>query len=216
MNKHKWFIVIAGFLTGFLLWGGLMNVSSPPQLEGNEPASPTRPISDVRQLPTPLPQEPVEATDVPPEAPAPTFTLDIASAGLHAPLEYISAEGGAVTPPEFDRAYIVEDYSAPLATPDQGGIVVVFHSVRGSGSGLGNKLFNQSTGETTLTAGDEVTVAGTTYVFERSEAVLKDELPTRSDIWEAGPNKLVLITCLQNREGTPSTQNFVLTAERKL
>ena len=216
MNKHKWFALLAVFLAGLLFVGGLGSVTSPPQLEANEKPSPTRPLTGAS---TPSAAPSPVATPDSPSAPQvgqePPFTLNIASAGFSAPLEYISAEDGAVTPPEFDRAYIVEGFSAPLATPDQGAVVVVFHSVRGSGAGLGNKLFNQNTGQTTLTVGDEVTIAGHTYVFQTSEPVMKDDLPIRSDIWEAGANKLVLITCLQNSEGTPSTQNFVLTAERK-
>lgn len=215
MNKHKWFALLAASIAGLLFVGGLVTEPSPPQLEASETPSPTRPLTDTgTPSAAPSPAATSDSPSTPQTGQEPSFSLNIASAGFSAPLEYISAEGGAVTPPEFDRAYIVEGFSAPLVTPDLGAIVVVFHSVRGSGTGLGNKLFNKSTGQTTLTIGDEVTLAGHTYVFKTSEPVMKDDLPTRSDIWEAGPNKLVLITCLQNQEGTPSTQNFVLTAER--
>lgn len=184
-------------------------------------APPSPVLRDYDELPAldrkSLPERPTASSEAIPTVPTPEVdaspVLSVPSLGLEVPLGTIVPENGEVTPPEFDRAYVVDGYSVSPENAEQGSIYVVFHSERHA-HGIGNNFFNQSTGEPIIGTEEIVTVHGVDYKVLSTEAVRKDELANRSDIWKPTPGRLFLITCLQNAEGTPSTHNFIITAEK--
>lgn len=169
-----------------------------PALERGKPSErPTAPAGTVSPESTPEPAPVVDSAPV----------LSVPSLDVTVPLETLVPTNGEVTPPEFDTAYFIDGYSTP-----EGSTYVVFHS-HPNGSGIGNKFFNQSTGESLVGTEETVVVQGVTYKVVSTKAVNKNDLPN-SEIWTPTPGRLYLITCLQNPEGTPSTQNFIITAEK--
>ncbi|OZD56617.1 hypothetical protein CH252_04900 [Rhodococcus sp. 06-1477-1B] len=128
------------------------------------------------------------------------------------PLRALTVENNQITPPSFDKAFVVADYSVPFTDAQSGGVLVVFHSTRW-GTGIGNKFFNQSTGESTLSPGDHITVGGNTYKVTGVFAEGKDTLYKRESLWEPKPGQLHLVTCLQTPDRADSTHNFVIEAE---
>lgn len=188
-----------------------------PQLGLEAAASPVRPLeapvaSESRE---PAPEQPVTPPDAP-EVPTALSTLPnglyAPSLGLTVPLAVIDVKNGEITPPTFDTAYVVNGYSTSLVDAAAGSIYVVFHSQR-DGEGIGNKFFNQQTGEPAITTGDTIALDGTSFTVRETLSVGKDELPYRDDIWEGKPGTLYLITCLQNPQGSPSTHNFIVVAD---
>jgi hypothetical protein len=59
-----------------------------------------------------------------------------------------------------------------------------------------------------------VTVAGVAYTVTGSTLVDKDRIADDADVWATVPDRLLLITCLEHPDGSPSTQNLVITATR--
>jgi hypothetical protein len=218
--KKTAFVGVLLVLASTALAGGSAYLAFHPPvgLVAHENVSPVVPLPNAHQSPSVAPTAPpsdenAEEASPPKPKTVETPELSIPAVGLHAPLEALAVQGGEITPPSFDTAYIVTDFSVPTATPEEGAVFVVFHSLR-NGAGLGNTLFDQQTQAPTLGAGESINVAGTSYNVVSTEEVLKDDLPARSDIWEAGPNQLYLVTCLQNADGSPSTRNFVVHAIR--
>lgn len=129
------------------------------------------------------------------------------------PLGALNAVDGEVSPPGFTSAYLIRDIGV---TPDRAGlgtVYVVMHSLRDGGIGPGNALIDVDRKRARIPEGAHIIVAGVDYIVTGSQALSKSELPD-SDIWKAGANHLVVITCLQRPEGGPSTENVVIVARR--
>lgn len=212
-------VLIASAL-GLTIWGVHYNLNPPAALQAFEEASPQVDLPTVEtepqqatEAPTdvetsePVPVTPQEAAEQP-ETP----TLAIPKLNLEIPIGALAVENNHITPPTFDKAYVVTDFSVPLSEATTGGLLIVVHSTR-NGTGLGNKLFTQKTSEPTLTLGDTFTVDGNTYTVTDIYAEGKDTLKNRPSVWEPQPGQLHLVTCLQPPQGGASTQNFVIQAE---
>ncbi len=135
------------------------------------------------------------------------------SVGLNVPLGSLDAVDGVVTPPGFTSGYLIRNYGV---TPDRAGlgaVYVVMHSLRNGAVGPGNALIDVAHKRAKIQKGATITVDDIAYRVTGTKAVTKTQLPD-SDIWAAGPNELVVITCLQRPEGGPSIDNMVITATR--
>src|SRR5690606_37790774 len=104
---------------------------------------------------------------------------------------------------------------ASFDEPTVGTAYIVMHSLRGEGVGPGNLLFDTLTGDLLVSEGDVMIVADSAYEVRSFEVSAKDALPTASTVWESVPNRLVVITCLQNSDGSASVRNLVITAEHR-
>lgn len=177
------------------------------------PAPPTLPLPPYG-LDSEETEEPVADDDaqLPPDPVVVAPELSVPSLRLSVPLEGITVTDGSITPPTFDRAYLVDGYSTSLTTAADGRLIVVFHSRR-DGSGIGNAFFNQQTGHPTVSVGETIVVGGNTYRVRDVSSVSKEQMPERTDVWEAPPGTLALITCLQNPQRTASTENFIVLAD---
>jgi hypothetical protein len=155
-------------------------------------------------------------TAVPAPVPAPPIgdQFSVPAVGLKVPLRPLSAKDGQITPPGFQSAYWITNMGVPLSRGSQGTVFVVMHSVRGGGVGPGNYLTNVRAGTSTVANGSTIDVAGVSYHVTGWKTILKGGLATDAEVWANTPGRLVVITCLEHPNGSPSTDNMVITASR--
>ncbi|MCL1841204.1 MAG: class F sortase [Propionibacteriaceae bacterium] len=159
--------------------------------------------SEVQQI-TPSPTAP--------GAPVTGLRFQVPSLGMNVPLGAINAVDGELNPANYTSAFWVRNMGVSYNDPSSGTVYIVMHSVRTPGFAPGNYLFSVAGQDTTLKKGDTIEVAGHTYTFTDWRAVSKPDLKNQLDIWNKTPGRLVIITCLQNREHTFSETNLVITA----
>lgn len=135
------------------------------------------------------------------------------SVGLNVPLGSLDAVDGQVTPPGFTSAYLIRNHGVTPQHADSGAVYVVMHSLRDGAVGPGNALIDVDKQQARIERGAVIAVDGIDYRVTGTESVSKADLP-QSAIWTAGPNQLIVITCLQRPQGGPSVDNIVIVAER--
>lgn len=140
--------------------------------------------------------------------------LTVPSVHLDVPLGALDAVRGRITPPGFRSAYLVRDVGVAPEHAPSGTVIVVMHSLRGGGTAPGNFLTDVDRGRSRVATGATVTVAGVAYTVSGSTLVDKDRIADDADVWATVPDRLLLITCLERPDGSPSTQNLVITATR--
>jgi hypothetical protein len=138
----------------------------------------------------------------------------VPSVGLDVPLGALTAVDNSITPPGFTSAYLIRNFGTTTSAPAAGTVYVVTHSIRGGGVAPGNYLADIHTQQSRVKPGATLDVAGVLYRVTASETVAKTALPTDGTVWANLPNRLVVITCLEKADGTPSTDNLVLFATR--
>ena len=136
------------------------------------------------------------------------------SVGLDVPLGAVDVVGGVVDPPGFTSAYRVRDLGVAPEQAAEGTVFVVMHSVRGGGVGPGDLLIDDQAGSARIAPGAVIEVAGVDYAVGSSRAVAKGALPDDAAVWADTPGRLVVITCLQRPDGTPSRDDMVIEATR--
>jgi hypothetical protein len=114
--------------------------------------------------------------------------------------------GGLLGPARHGRA--------TLEAPGAGTIYVVAHSIRGGGIAPGNYLKDTDTETSRVKPGAAAHVGNLDYHVTSSEKITKTRLGDNQTIWSDIPNHLVVITCLEHADGSPSTDNLILTATR--
>ena len=139
----------------------------------------------------------------------------VPSVGLDVPLGALNAVDNSITPPGFTSAYVVRNLGKSITTPTAGTVYVVTHAIRGGGVAPGNYLADIHTQRPRVKPGALIEVAGVNYHVTASVTVPKTALPADRVVWSSVPNRLVVITCLENANGTPSTENLVLFATRQ-
>ncbi|MDP9430394.1 MAG: class F sortase [Actinomycetota bacterium] len=138
--------------------------------------------------------------------------------GMDLPVLPLTPRGGAINPPTLTAAYWIEPYGDPVGSAGQADntLYLAAHST-GTGEYGFDPLMEADGGGSTLQAGDVIEVStpqGTVnYTVERTERYGKGELPGATEVWEASPGRLVLITCFQRGGGRASTENLVVFAE---
>jgi hypothetical protein len=140
------------------------------------------------------------------------FIVD--AVGLDVPLGSMRTVDGVVTPPDFTSAYHLTNLGAPLDAPQDGTVYVVMHSLRMGGLAPGNYLFDVDSATSKVVPGDTIVVGGLTYRVDSWQTVAKPDLPGASDLWRNEPGRLVVITCLQKPDQSPSDDNFVIIAHQ--
>lgn len=135
------------------------------------------------------------------------------SVDLNVPLGSLNAVDGVVTPPGFISAYLIRNYGVAPDRAGLGTVYVVMHSLRNGAIGPGNALIDVKRKEAKIQVGAKISVDDVTYTVTGTKAITKTQLPN-SDIWAAGRNQLVVITCLQRPQGGPSVDNIVILAKR--
>jgi hypothetical protein len=138
----------------------------------------------------------------------------VPSVRLDVPLGALNAVDHTITPPGFTSAYVVRNLGTTLDAPGAGTIYVVAHSIRGGGVAPGNYLQDTDTETSRVKTGAILHVGNLDYHLTSSEKVTKTQLADNQAIWSDIPNRLVIITCLEHGDGSPSTDNLILTATR--
>ena len=138
--------------------------------------------------------------------------FQVPSLGMNVPLGAINAVDNSLNPANYTNAFWVRNLGVSYNDPSTGTVYVVMHSARTPGYGPGNYFFNEDTQAIKVNPGDQIEVAEHTYAFQSWSAVNKPDLPGTSSIWENTPNRLIIITCLQNPQHTESEVNLVLVA----
>lgn len=137
----------------------------------------------------------------------------VPSVDLDVSLGAVSEVDDQITPPGFGSVYVVRNRGVGLHDAEQGTVYAVTHSLRGGGKAPGNALIDVRNKKAAVDVGALVEVGDRTYEVTETLRVTKDKLPTTSDLWADTPGRLVLITCLQNSEGKPSTDNLITVAQ---
>jgi hypothetical protein len=88
------------------------------------------------------------------------------------------------------------------------------HSVRGGGTGPGDLLIDDVAERARIAPGAVIEVAGVDYAVGSSRAVPKGALPDDAAVWADTPGRLIVITCLQRADGSPSRDDMVIEATR--
>lgn len=140
--------------------------------------------------------------------------LRVRSVGLDVPIGSLDAVGGRITPPGFTSAYLVRNMGVGPEDAGDGTVVIVMHSLRGGGVAPGNYLTDVDHARSRVTAGAVVSVAGVDYTVTNSTLVAKNKIDRDERVWDDVPNRLLLITCLERPDGSPSTQNLIIEATR--
>ncbi|WP_437582534.1 class F sortase [Paramicrobacterium sp. CJ85] len=140
--------------------------------------------------------------------------FEVPSVGLDIPLGALSAVNGEITPPGFTSAYWIRNVGVSPKDADTGTVYVVMHSLRDGAVGPGNYLIDVANERAAVDEGAKILVDGISFSVTSSRHVSKSELPNDAEIWADTTNRLVIITCLQRADGSPSTDNMVIIAER--
>ncbi|MGY1767791.1 class F sortase, partial [Geodermatophilus sp. SYSU D00779] len=172
--------------------------AAPPHVEEAQPTLPPEGVA----LPTP-------SSDV--HVAIPALDVDL-------PVLPLSPRDGSINPPTLTAAYWLDPYGDPVGSAEQADntLYLAAHST-GTGEYGFDPLMEPDGGGSTLGAGDVIEVStpqGTVgYTVVRTERYAKGELPGATEVWEAHPGRLVLITCFQRGGGRASTENLVVFAE---
>ncbi|HEX2073381.1 MAG TPA: class F sortase [Geodermatophilus sp.] len=168
----------------------------------------------------PTPATPPSETPTPTalHTPSSSVHLTIGAVGLDLPVLPLTPRRGVIDPPTLTAAYWIEPYGAPVGSADRADntLYIAAHSAGRGDDGFGPLLTPDHRGGA-VAAGDVVEVrtpGGTvTYTVQRTARYARGELAGASEIWEAVPGRLVLITCFQRADGGQPTENFVVVAE---
>ncbi|MEX5717449.1 class F sortase [Geodermatophilus maliterrae] len=178
--------------------------SSPPVAVAGAPAEPAQPTL------------PPEGTTLP--TPSSDVHVTVPAVGLDLPVLPLTPAGGVINPPALTAAYWIEPYGDPVGTAGEADntLYLAAHAT-GTGEYGFDSLVDADSGGSTLIPGDvvEVSTPGGTvdYTVQRTERVAKGELPDATDVWEAAPGRLVLITCFQRDTTRAATENLVVFAQ---
>ena len=190
--------IAGGTLLAVGLADGAQPAAAPPHDETPQPTLPPAGVT----LPTP--SSAVHVT-------IPALDLDL-------PVLPHTPRGGAINPPTLTAAYWIEPYGEPRGAAEQADntIYLAAHST-GTGEYGFDPLMETDGGGSTLEAGDVIEVStpeGTAdYTVDHTQRYAKGALADATEVWEAAPGRLVLITCFQRGSGQASTENLVVFAE---
>jgi len=208
-------VVALGITGGTVLAVGLA--------DGGQPAAATGSSDPVAAATVALPHDEPPQPTLPPEGttlptPSSDVHLTIDGLGMDLPVLPLTARGGAINPPTLTAAYWIQPYGEPVGSAEQADntLYLAAHST-GTGDYGFDPLMGSDGGGSTLGAGDVVEVSTpegqVSYTVERTQRYAKGELPGATEVWEASPGRLVLITCFQRGGGRASTENLVVFAE---
>ncbi|MDK3256714.1 class F sortase [Blastococcus capsensis] len=191
--------------------------------DGDQPAAAIGSVDPVAAATAAPPREEAPQPALPPAGivlptPSSDVHVTVPALGMDLPVLPLTPRGGAIDPPTLTAAYWIEPYGDPVGAAGESDntLYLAAHST-GTGEYGFDPLMETDGGGSTLAAGDVVEVStpqGTvSYTVERTKRYAKGELPGATEVWEAAPGRLVLITCFQRGGGRASTENLVIFAE---
>jgi len=207
-------VAALGIAGGTVLAVGLTGSAQPAAATGS--SDPVAAAAAPAHEEPPQPTLPPEGTTLP--TPSSDVHVTIPAIDLDLPVLPHTPRGGAINPPTLTAAYWIQPYGEPVGAAGQADntIYLAAHST-GTGEYGFDPLMETDGGGGTLEAGDVIEVStpqGTAdYTVERTERYAKGELDDATEVWEAVPGRLVLITCFQRGAGRAATENLVVFAE---
>ncbi len=208
-------VVALGFAGGTVLAVGLADGGQPAAATGSAgPVAAALSAAPVDEAPQPA--LPSEGATLP--TPSSAVHVSVPALDLDLPVLPHTPRGGAINPPTLTAAYWIQPYGEPVGAAGQADntIYLAAHST-GTGEYGFDPLMETDGGGSTLDAGDVIEVStpqGTAgYTVDHTERYAKGELADATEVWEAVPGRLVLITCVQRGGGRASTENLVVFAE---
>ncbi|WP_448612171.1 class F sortase [Geodermatophilus sp. URMC 60] len=168
----------------------------------------------------PLAEEPQPTLPAVAALPTPSSAVHVSvpALDLDLPVLPLTPRDGTINPPTLTAAYWIEPYGDPVGSAEEADntLYLAAHST-GTGEYGFDPLMGSDGGGSTLEAGDVIEVStprGTVgYTVERTRRYAKGELPGATEVWEASPGRLVLITCSQRGGNRAPTENLVVFAE---
>jgi len=136
----------------------------------------------------------------------------VSSVGLNVPLGICNEVNGVIAPPGFTSAYLIRNLGVPLAQASKGTVYVAAHSLRNGGLAPGNYLIDVADQKSKVNPGDTIQVGNLTYTITETRIIPKPEVGDVNDLWTNVPKRLIVFTCLQNAQHTPSTDNMIIIA----
>jgi len=137
---------------------------------------------------------------------APTVKLDV-------PIGQAKEIDGKIAPPGFKSVYWISNLGVPLKDAEKGTVYMAAHSLRNGGWAPGNALIDIDTQQAKINPGDPLLVDNRTYSVTETRIIPKPEISSVGDLWDQQvPRRLLVFTCLQNPQNTPSTNNVVIIA----
>lgn len=146
--------------------------------------------------------------------PSGTGRFQSPSVGLDVPLGSLDVVDDELEPPGFTSAYWVRNLGVAPTDAGAGTVFVVMHSLRNGGVAPGNALIDVDNGRARVAVGASIVVDDVAYRVTRTDTIDKKEISHEQSIWADTPGRLVVITCLQRPDGSPSTDNMVIEAVR--
>lgn len=137
--------------------------------------------------------------------------IDIEDLGLHSTLSSMNSVDGIINPPDAKQAFLLKDYGTTLDKPAEGTLYVVAHSLQ-NGIAPGNYLFDWQNDTILVKEGQLINIAELTYKISTVDLSQRTNIGEHETIWNNDPNKLVFLTCLQQREGK-SVENLIVIAD---
>ena len=149
--------------------------------------------------------------------PSSAVHVRVDAVGLDLPVLPLSAPSGVIDPPLLTAAYWVQLYGEPVGAAGDADntIYLAAHSTSTGNSGF-DPLLTADHQDSALAPGDVVSVStpgGTVdYTVERTARYDTDDLAGATEVWEAVPGRLVLITCLTPLGDGTTTEDLVVFA----
>lgn len=174
-----------------------------------------RPVAPERALAPSASPTPVAATALPAAGAVDDIgeRFRIPSIGLDVPVGTVSEVDGQITPPGFSAVYLVSNRGVALSEAETGTVYVVAHSRPGAAEAPGDALIDLDRAAATVDRGALVEIGDRRYEVSESTIVSEVDLPASDSLWDAVPGRLVIVTSLQNADGTPAVDNLVLVAQ---
>jgi len=137
---------------------------------------------------------------------APSVNLDV-------PLGQAKEIKGKIAPPGFKSVYWISNLGVPLKDAEKGTVYTAAHSLRNGGWAPGNALIDIDSQQAKVFPGDKLYVDNREYSITETRIIPKPEVANVGDLWDQKvPRRLLVFTCLQNPQNTPSTNNVVIIA----
>ncbi|KJC65044.1 hypothetical protein SAMN06295879_1314 [Agreia bicolorata] len=146
--------------------------------------------------------------------PSGTGRFQSPSVDLDVPLGSLDVVDNELEPPGFTSAYWVRNLGVAPSDGADGTVFVVMHSLRNGGQAPGNALIDVDNGRARISTGASIVVDDVLYKVVNTETVDKTQISHDQSVWADTPGRLVVITCLQRPDGSPSTDNMVIEAMR--
>jgi hypothetical protein len=134
------------------------------------------------------------------------------SVGLNVPLMAMSPVNGVIEPPDYENAYWVREAGVSPDAAATGTVIVAMHSLPNGQAAPGNALMDVAGGRAAIAVGAVIHVDGVDYRVTATKVENKNLVPSDADVWSSVPGRLVVFTCLQLPDGSPSVDNIIITA----